>query len=40
MEEVDNRTRDKGFYPNGPSGVMNLSAVEPFSEKIMLLHAS
>lgn len=32
--ELDNETLDPGFYPNGPSGVLNLSAIEPFGIEI------
>lgn len=28
--ELDNTTLDPGFHPNGPSGVLNLTAIEPF----------
>ena len=31
-EELDNTTMDRGFYPNGPSGVINLTAITPFSK--------
>lgn len=31
-EELVNTSIDPGFFPNGPSGVFNLSAVEQFGE--------
>lgn len=31
-EELSNKTQDKGFHMNGPSGVLNLTAVFPLSK--------
>lgn len=43
-EELLNTTQDPGFYPNGPSGVLNITAVAPsnaplFISKPHFLHA-
>lgn len=32
--EMKNGSMDPGFFPNGPSGVYNLSAVEQFGESL------
>lgn len=34
-QELNTSTMDPGFYPNGPSGLFNLSAVQPFSNYII-----
>ena len=38
-EELDRRYIDRGFFPDGPSGVFNLSAVEEFGE-LLPVHRS
>ena len=43
-DELLNTTQDKGFYANGPSGVLNITAVAPsnaplFISKPHFLHA-
>ena len=34
--EINNQTIDPGFFPNGPNGVMNLSATQSFSKNIVM----
>ena len=37
QKELNGATQDKGFYMNGPDGVLNLTAVFPLSKKKKLI---
>lgn len=36
-EELNGSSQDRGFFMNGPEGVLNLTAVFPLSEEILIM---